>query len=96
MDRWLNKVELHYHSPHKFRHGHAVYGLKNAKDIGDLKAVSQNLMHSNLNITDGIYGMLSEDDIQQRIDNVSKVTYGETDQSKEEIKNQLIRIIENL
>jgi len=96
LKRWLTKVELPYHSPHKFRHGHATYGLKNAKDIGELKAVSQNLMHSNLSITDGIYGMLSDDDIQQRIDNISKVTYGEIDQSKEEIKKQLTKMIANL
>ena len=96
LDRWLNKVELPYHSPHKFRHGHAVYGLKNAKDIGDLKAISQNLMHSNLNITDGIYGMLSDDDIQQRIDNIGKVKNGESDQSKEEIKKLLMKMIANL
>ncbi len=96
LKRWLNKVELPYHSPHKFRHGHAVYGLKNAKDIGELKAVSQNLMHSNLSITDGIYGMLSDDDIQERIDNISKVPFGEINQSKEEIKKQLMEIIANL
>ena len=53
---WLEKVGLTYHSPHKFRHGHAVYALKNAKDVPALKAVSQNLMHSNLSITDGVYG----------------------------------------
>jgi len=96
LKRWLNKVELPYQSPHKFRHGHAVYGLKNAKDIGELKAVSQNLMHSNLSITDGIYGMLSDDDIQERIDNISKVPFGEINQSKEEIKKQLMEIIANL
>jgi site-specific recombinase XerC len=96
LKRWLTKVELPYHSPHKFRHGHATYGLKNAKDIGELKAVSQNLMHSNLSITDGIYGMLSDDDIQQRIDNISKVTHGEINQNKEEIKKQFMEIIANL
>ena len=64
--------------------------------IGDMKAISQNLMHSNLNITDGIYGMLSDDDIQQRIDNIGKVTDGENNQSIEEIKKQLMKIIANL
>ncbi len=96
LNRWLTKVELPYHSPHKFRHGHAVYGLKNAKDIGELKAVSQNLMHRNLSITDGIYGMLSDDDIKQRIDSISKVTNEEINQSNEEIKKQLMEIIANL
>ena len=35
---------LPYHSPRKFRHGHAVYALKMAKNIGTLKAVSPNLI----------------------------------------------------
>lgn len=56
-----------YHSPHKFRHGHAVYALKMAKDVSALKAVSQNLMHQNLSITDGIYGILSETDVREQI-----------------------------
>ena len=72
-----------------------MYGLKNAKDIGELKAVGQNLMPGNLNIPDRIYGTLSDDDIQQRIDN-SKVTDGESDQSKEEIKKVLMKMMANL
>jgi integrase len=54
-------------SPHKFRHGHAVYGLKLAKEVGDLKAVSMNLMHSSIGITDSIYAVLSDRDMQQKI-----------------------------
>lgn len=54
------------HSPHKFRHGHAVYALKMARDVSGLKAVSQNLMHENLAITDGIYGVLSSGDVETR------------------------------
>ena len=32
-----------------------------------LKAVSQNLMHSNISITDGLYGILSDNDIKGQI-----------------------------
>ena len=64
---WLARVGLPYHSPHKFRHGHAVYGIKHAKDVQALKAVSQNLMHANLTVTDGIYAILSKEDVQARI-----------------------------
>ena len=67
LNHWTDKVGLPYHSPHRFRHGHAVYALKQARDIADLKAVSQNLMHSNLSITDGVYGVLSEEDTRNRI-----------------------------
>jgi hypothetical protein len=63
---------LPYQFPHEFRHGNAVYSLKNAKDVSALKAVSQNLMHANLSITDGVYGILSENDVQKQIRNLGK------------------------
>ena len=44
-----------------------MYALKNAKDVSALKAVSQNLMHENLTITDGVYGILSENDVRKQI-----------------------------
>jgi integrase len=78
---WLDRVGLPYHSPHKFRHGHAVYALKHCKDVADLKAVSQNLMHAHLSITDGIYGILSDDDVGDRIASLGngKSSVGELD-----------------
>lgn len=60
-------ADLPYKSPHKIRHGHGVYGVKKAKNIGELKAISQNLMHANIGITDGIYGKLAEDDLAEII-----------------------------
>ena len=60
-------------SPHKFRHGHAVYGLKQAKDIGDFKAVSMNLMHSSLGITDSIYAVFSDNDVKERIARLGQI-----------------------
>jgi integrase len=69
---WLDKVSLPYHSPHKFRHGHAVYLIKQAKNIRALKAISQNLMHANLSITDGVYGILSEQDVRNQIINMGE------------------------
>ena len=56
-----------YRSPHKLRHGHAVYVLKRARTIAEFKAVSQNLMHADLSITDRVYGVLSADDVQSTI-----------------------------
>lgn len=49
-----------------------MYALKNAKDVSALKAVSQNLMHQNLTITDGIYGILSETDVKEQIMGLGK------------------------
>jgi integrase len=84
LKEWLDKVGLPYHSPHKFRHGHAVFALKNAKDISSLKAISQNLMHSNLSITDGIYGVLSNTDVKGEINKLSKAIASiETDDTAE-------------
>ncbi len=56
-----------YKSSHKLRHGFAVYALKRAKTMEELKAISQNLMHATIGITDGIYGRLMEDDVHQVI-----------------------------
>ncbi len=38
-----------------------------ARDMADLKAVSQNLMDGNVGITDGIYAILSDQDGRDRI-----------------------------
>ncbi len=61
---------LDYMSPHKFRHGHAIYGLSQSSELADFKAVSMNLMHSSLGITDSIYAMLTADDMKERIANL--------------------------
>ena len=67
LNEWTNKLGLPYFSPHKFRHGHAVYALENALTVADLKAISLNLMHSDLKITDGIYAILSKENVKHRI-----------------------------
>jgi integrase len=56
-----------YLSPHKLRHGHVLYALKRAHNMADWKAVSQNVMHSSLTITDSIYGRLVDDDVRRII-----------------------------
>jgi len=56
-----------YKSPHKFRHGHAVYALQHAKTMADYKAVSMNLMHDDIRVTDSIYAPLTTNEVQQRI-----------------------------
>ena len=73
MRAWLSKVDLPDYSPHKFRHGHAVYAMQRAKDVSDIKALSQNLGHSNLSITDGVYGVLSNNDVKTRIESLGEL-----------------------
>ena len=58
---------LPYKSPHKFRHGHAVFGLQHAKTMADYQAVSTNLMHEDIRVTDSIYARLASDEVKQRI-----------------------------
>ncbi len=79
-------------SPHKFRHGHAVYGLKAAKDISDLKAVSMNLMHGSIGITDSIYAVLSDKDVQERIARLGQTT-DRFDVDKSRIKEVLLELL---
>ena len=57
--------------PHKLGHRHIVSALKKARDVADLKAVSQNLMHASLTITFSIYGVLVGDDVSSRIASLS-------------------------
>lgn len=71
LKKLCKKAEIPYRSPHKLRHGHAMYAIMNAKDMGDLKALSQNLMHKNLTITDAVYGVLTENEIKKRIARLS-------------------------
>jgi integrase len=56
-----------YKSAHKFRHGHAVYGLLKAQTMADYKAVSMNLMHNDIKITDSIYAPILSEEVKERI-----------------------------
>ena len=58
---------MEYKSTHKFRHGHAVYGLQHPSTMADYKAVSMNLMHEDIRTTDGIYACLVTDEVKTRI-----------------------------
>lgn len=72
LKRLCTEAGVVYKSPHKFRHGHAVYALKHAKNMAQLKAISQNLMHATIGITDGIYGRLVGDDVHDTILSLSE------------------------
>jgi site-specific recombinase XerC len=63
-----------YLSPHKLRHGFAVHALKLASNMSELKAISQNLMHSSVTITDSIYARLVNDDVRTIIGGLGKAT----------------------
>lgn len=52
LNNWLTKYLVDYHPPHDFRRGHASYLFDNAKDINDLEAARENLMHESLTTTE--------------------------------------------
>lgn len=81
---WLIKVGLPYRSPHKFRHGHIQYGMKHSKTIEDYKAVSMNVMHSEISTTDEIYSRLKDEDIRGSISRISNNS-GSKSSEKEEM-----------
>ena len=73
--------------------------LKQANDIGDLKAISQNLMHSDLKITDGIYGILNNMDVKERITSLSKgkkpMTLNEISKEDLELALKILSVIKD-
>jgi site-specific recombinase XerD len=52
--------ELPHRSPHQYRHGYAVYGLEHCKTMAEYHALSRNMMHDNISITDKIYVHVDE------------------------------------
>jgi integrase len=96
LKRWLSRVGLPYHSPHKFRHGNAVYSLKQARNVPELKAISQNLMHSNLNITDGVYGILSDSDTKSFIAKLGNKSLADQLENIDTIKEILKQAVKEL
>ena len=67
LHRLFTLAGLSYKSAHKFRHGHAVYGLLKAQTMADYKAVSMNLMHNDIKITDSIYAPILSEEVKERI-----------------------------
>jgi site-specific recombinase XerD len=62
--RLCERAGVPYLSPHKLRHGHAVFMMRRVKDMHALKVLSQNLMHESVATTDSIYARLVRDDIE--------------------------------
>jgi len=87
--RLFELAGLPYKSAHKFRHGHAVYGLLKAQTMADYKAVSMNLMHEDVKITDEIYAPLLSNEVEERI---SKLTAQPMDQLEGELIMSLNRL----
>ncbi len=68
----FNRAKLEYKSSHKFRHGHAVYGLKRCKTMAEYQAISRNLMHNSIQVTDENYAGIELQERKQLIANLTK------------------------
>jgi integrase len=71
LQKWVRKVGIRYLSPHKYRHGHIQYGLARSKSHADYKAVSMNVMHTSIQITDQFYSNITDEEIKKRIEGFS-------------------------
>ena len=90
------RAQIEFRSPHKFRHGHAVFALQRIHTMADMKAVSQNLMHSSITITDKIYGVLDSNDVQQRIGNIPVELPQRSDLTQAQIMKMLAQAYEQV
>jgi integrase len=87
-----------YLSPHKLRHGFAVHLLSRAQNPGDWKAISQTLMHTDLSVTDRVYGILDDQEKGSRIARMSgERREGDTEPlSQRQILRQIQRLMQQL
>jgi len=79
---------VEYKSPHKLRHGHIVHARSLARNMEEVKAISQNVMHANSIITDQVYSSLKTNQVQNVILNLGS--------SNAFDKTELLRLIELL
>ena len=77
-----------YQSPHNLRHGHIVYARGLARNMEEVKAISQNVMHANAIITDQVYSALTTNQVQNVILNLG------AQKQKDEV--DILRLIEML
>jgi site-specific recombinase XerD len=64
---------LPHRSPHKYRHGYALYGLQRCQNMAQYVALSRNLMHANIAITDEIYVHVEEAERGRLLGEISQI-----------------------
>jgi integrase len=86
------RAGIPYLSPHKFRHGHVVYARQFARTLEEMKAISQNVMHANMIVTDGIYGELVNNTVKNTIARLGQVPAGDGLEAK---LDELLRLLQS-
>ena len=83
LNRRLNLLtrmaSLPHKSAHKYRHGYAIYGLEHCQTMAQYHALSRNLMHANIAITDGTYVHLEELERGKLLGQISSNSVRQTD-----------------
>ena len=70
LEKLCQMAGVEYKSAHALRYGHINYGMKHAKTIQDFKAISLNVMHGSIDITDKIYSRMNIDALNETITNM--------------------------
>jgi site-specific recombinase XerD len=81
-----------YLSPHKLRHGHVMWARQYARDMDDFKAISQNIMHSSMVITDSTYGNMLNDSLRTTIARLGTSQTGD-EKSIEAKLDELLKLV---
>lgn len=66
-----DRLSLPHKSPHKFRHGSALYGLRRCRVMEEYHLISRNLMHQDLTVTDQLYINFEDEDRGAAIQRIS-------------------------
>lgn len=78
-----------YKSPHQYRHGYALYGLQRCQTMEQYHALSRNMMHSNISITDQIYVYI---EVQERGRILSEIYKNPIEQPDSELASFVMRL----
>ena len=65
------RAGIGYLSPHKLRRGHIVWASERCQSMADFKAVSLNVMHESVTMTDSRYSGLPDEAVAERIARLS-------------------------
>lgn len=80
---------LPHKSPHKYRHGYAIHGLRHCQTMAQYHALSRNLMHANVAITDERYVHLEE---LERGKLLGQISHDQTLQQDDDLQGMLAKL----
>jgi integrase/recombinase XerD len=90
-----NRAGLRYYHPHTFRHLAVSLAFKQCKNAAELKAVSQNLGHSDVTTTMMIYGRLHDHEVAEIVGKLGRTNQTGEGLSKD-TQDELRRFLESM